>query len=416
MKTCTAKLLTVASVALAGLPFSAASAFACGTGGYSYAGLSATSPAFGIAAHGHAAAAASTSSNGHVAGWVGVGGPGQGPNGTDEWLQVGSAAFPSSPATTCTTSWCCRTAAHLPPDRQRPPDGQAAASRRARDGRSSRTGGASGSTAPRSRTRSTADKPWPLGTDCDGRELGRRNGRHAATASSTASTAFRSPRRRAAAGGSSSAASRSTARRRASSGAPPTAHSLRRKATSPSARLRRSIPDHDRRAERRVPAAASSPSGSTRECSRATRPARAAAACSCHGSRRAAPRPLSQLRVGARLDGEHPEERVLVGDETRGDVVVTERRLHAGSPDCDGRLPHALTVPVEVDPARLAVDVDRPTVGAREAVSAGIQPIVPFGPHRDADLVPGAMIRARPSPPRRRSPGSGSHPETRSSS
>jgi hypothetical protein len=30
---------------------------------------------------------------GHVAGWVGVGGPGLGPNGTDEWVQVGYAGF-----------------------------------------------------------------------------------------------------------------------------------------------------------------------------------------------------------------------------------------------------------------------------------------------------------------------------------
>lgn len=30
---------------------------------------------------------------GHVAAWVGVGGPGMGPDGTDEWLQVGLASF-----------------------------------------------------------------------------------------------------------------------------------------------------------------------------------------------------------------------------------------------------------------------------------------------------------------------------------
>jgi hypothetical protein len=34
--------------------------------------------------------------NGHVAGWVGVGGPGAGPNGSDEWIQVGFSAFPGS--------------------------------------------------------------------------------------------------------------------------------------------------------------------------------------------------------------------------------------------------------------------------------------------------------------------------------
>jgi hypothetical protein len=31
---------------------------------------------------------------GHVAGWIGVGGPGQGPGGSDQWLQVGYSAFP----------------------------------------------------------------------------------------------------------------------------------------------------------------------------------------------------------------------------------------------------------------------------------------------------------------------------------
>jgi hypothetical protein len=31
--------------------------------------------------------------HGHVAGWLGVGGPGLGPNGTDEWIQVGYSGF-----------------------------------------------------------------------------------------------------------------------------------------------------------------------------------------------------------------------------------------------------------------------------------------------------------------------------------
>ena len=35
--------------------------------------------------------------NGHVAGWVGVGGPGEGPNGKDEWIQVGLSGFEGSP-------------------------------------------------------------------------------------------------------------------------------------------------------------------------------------------------------------------------------------------------------------------------------------------------------------------------------
>jgi hypothetical protein len=34
--------------------------------------------------------------NGHVAGWVGVGGPRQGPGGKDEWIQVGFSGFEGS--------------------------------------------------------------------------------------------------------------------------------------------------------------------------------------------------------------------------------------------------------------------------------------------------------------------------------
>jgi hypothetical protein len=35
--------------------------------------------------------------DGHVDGWVGVGGPGMGPNGADEWIQVGLTSVPSDP-------------------------------------------------------------------------------------------------------------------------------------------------------------------------------------------------------------------------------------------------------------------------------------------------------------------------------
>jgi hypothetical protein len=48
--------------------------------------------AFGIGATVTPLAAFSIST-GHVAGWVGVGGPGEGPNGTDEWIQVGYNAI-----------------------------------------------------------------------------------------------------------------------------------------------------------------------------------------------------------------------------------------------------------------------------------------------------------------------------------
>jgi hypothetical protein len=65
--------------------------------GYSYAGLYGESESAGIAATismlGKPGVAGASS---HVAGWVGVGGPGLGPHGEDEWLQVGLATFGDS--------------------------------------------------------------------------------------------------------------------------------------------------------------------------------------------------------------------------------------------------------------------------------------------------------------------------------
>jgi hypothetical protein len=69
----------------------------CGSSGYAYAGLGSSSRAYGVATHLRAVATPEVRS-GHVAGWVGVGGPGSGPNGTDEWIQVGFSAFPGSSA------------------------------------------------------------------------------------------------------------------------------------------------------------------------------------------------------------------------------------------------------------------------------------------------------------------------------
>jgi len=66
---------------------------ACGSSGYAYAGLGASQRAYGVATWLQSVAAPEVLS-GHVAGWVGVGGPGAGPNGTDEWIQVGFSAFP----------------------------------------------------------------------------------------------------------------------------------------------------------------------------------------------------------------------------------------------------------------------------------------------------------------------------------
>jgi hypothetical protein len=86
-------LLVTAAVACAALG-SAAGALACGNStGYSYAGIGAASPASGISAN-ISPLDAFDILNGHVAGWVGVGGPGEGPGGTNEWLQIGYSGFP----------------------------------------------------------------------------------------------------------------------------------------------------------------------------------------------------------------------------------------------------------------------------------------------------------------------------------
>ena len=74
---------------------------ACGAGangsqGYAYAGHQATRVAHGIRAS-ITPTAASNVVAGHVAGWVGVGGPGQGANGQTLWLQVGVASMPETP-------------------------------------------------------------------------------------------------------------------------------------------------------------------------------------------------------------------------------------------------------------------------------------------------------------------------------
>ena len=82
---------TVAALALSG---GTARAYACGnSSGYSYAGLASPSNAYGISAT-ISPLDAFDILNGHVAGWVGVGGPGQGPGGTNEWLQIGLSGFP----------------------------------------------------------------------------------------------------------------------------------------------------------------------------------------------------------------------------------------------------------------------------------------------------------------------------------
>jgi hypothetical protein len=64
----------------------------CAARPYSYAGFAATQPASGVSATVTSLSAPQVL-NGHVAAWVGVGGPGAGPGGSDEWLQVGLSSF-----------------------------------------------------------------------------------------------------------------------------------------------------------------------------------------------------------------------------------------------------------------------------------------------------------------------------------
>jgi hypothetical protein len=73
----------------------------CGAGangsqGYAYAGHQATTVSHGIRATITPTAQANVIA-GHVAGWIGVGGPGQGSNGETLWLQVGVTSIPDTP-------------------------------------------------------------------------------------------------------------------------------------------------------------------------------------------------------------------------------------------------------------------------------------------------------------------------------
>lgn len=73
----------------------------CGAGangsqGYAYAGHQAAKVAHGVRATITPTVQANVAA-GHVAGWVGVGGPGQGAGGETTWLQVGVASMPDTP-------------------------------------------------------------------------------------------------------------------------------------------------------------------------------------------------------------------------------------------------------------------------------------------------------------------------------
>jgi hypothetical protein len=66
----------------------------CGDG-YTYAGRLSATRAHGVRATLTALAPPEVAA-GHVAAWVGVGGVGEGPNGSDSWIQIGLSAFPGS--------------------------------------------------------------------------------------------------------------------------------------------------------------------------------------------------------------------------------------------------------------------------------------------------------------------------------
>jgi hypothetical protein len=77
----------LAALCAAGAPSARA---ACGWSGYSYAGVRANDAVAGIAATLTELRPARVE-RGHVAAWIGIGGFGAGPHGTDAWLQVGLA-------------------------------------------------------------------------------------------------------------------------------------------------------------------------------------------------------------------------------------------------------------------------------------------------------------------------------------
>ena len=68
----------------------------CGEGTYAYAGMGNRERVSGVAATITPAAVPSVR-DGHVDGWVGVGGPGLGPGRTDEWIQIGFTSVPNDP-------------------------------------------------------------------------------------------------------------------------------------------------------------------------------------------------------------------------------------------------------------------------------------------------------------------------------
>ncbi len=93
-------VVVVAGVVVAGFSLcfgvtaaaSDAASGSCGVRGYSYAGVQDARVAHGIRAT-LTLLAQPQVEDGHVAAWVGVGGPGEGSGGSDAWIQIGLSAF-----------------------------------------------------------------------------------------------------------------------------------------------------------------------------------------------------------------------------------------------------------------------------------------------------------------------------------
>jgi hypothetical protein len=88
-----ATLAAACACAALASPAGAARKGAC-SAGYSYGGVQTAGTRRGISAR-ITATRISAVTTGHIAGWVGVGGSGQGANGADEWIQIGISSFPS---------------------------------------------------------------------------------------------------------------------------------------------------------------------------------------------------------------------------------------------------------------------------------------------------------------------------------
>jgi hypothetical protein len=88
-------LLVLAAVASSSAASVAPAASRPCADGYTYAGRLNATRAYGVRATLTALSKPQVAA-GHVAAWVGVGGVGQGPKGTDAWIQVGISAFPGS--------------------------------------------------------------------------------------------------------------------------------------------------------------------------------------------------------------------------------------------------------------------------------------------------------------------------------